>query len=176
MDTALQPPPKLSGTRRAARTQMFRNDKFPRAPGRAAKLAEKAATMRHARAQHGACLLIDCHSMPSIAGPGARPRIVIGDRHGRSAGPRLVDAAMRAVRSAGLSVARNHPYAGGHTLDRHGRPAFGRHALQIEIDRALYLDAAQREPGPGLAAIRRLLADIAEALLAELCSPALAAE
>jgi N-formylglutamate amidohydrolase len=135
-----------------------------------------ARALDEAMAVHGAAVLIDCHSMPSIVGPGARPRIVIGDRHGRSAGPRLVDAALRAVRGAGLSVARNHPYAGGHTLDRHGRPASGRHALQIEIDRALYLDAAQREPGPGLTAIRRLLADIAEALLAELCSPALAAE
>ena len=131
-------------------------------------------------AVHGLAVLIDCHSMPPIvgtgAGPDAGPRVVIGDRHGRSAGARFVGAATSAVRGAGVSVAHNHPYAGGHTLDRHGRPRAGRHAMQIEFDRTLYLDAALREPGAGLAAVQRLVATIADALLAEAQSQALAAE
>jgi len=131
-----------------------------------------------ALAVHGVAILLDCHSMPSIptsrAGPGQQ--IVIGDRHGRSAGARFVAVAARAARLAGLRVALNSPYAGGHTLDRHGRPKAGRHAIQIEIDRALYLDAAQRDPGVGLAEARRTLAAVAHAMIDEAQGQAIAAE
>jgi N-formylglutamate amidohydrolase len=131
-----------------------------------------------ALAVHGVAILLDCHSMPSIAGRGSNPgqQIVIGDRHGCSAGTRFVTVASRAARQAGLRVALNTPYAGGHTLDRHGKPKADRHAIQIELDRALYLDAAQRDPGAGLARARHTLASIAQALVDEAVGHAIAAE
>jgi len=136
------------------------------------------AALDEAHAAHGVAILLDCHSMPSIAGPapGLGPQIVIGDRHGRSAAARFVGVAARTARLTGLRVALNSPYAGGHTLDRHGRPKAGRHAMQIEIDRALYLDETQRDPGPGLAMARRTLASIAAALIDEAGGHAIAAE
>jgi N-formylglutamate amidohydrolase len=134
------------------------------------------AAMDAAYAAHGVAILIDCHSMPSLPGRGSVPQIVIGDRHGRSAESRYVTVASQIARQAGIVVARNQPYAGGHTLDRHGQPRRGRHAIQIEIDRALYLDAAQIGPGGGLTAMRRLVADIAMALEAQALGYPLAAE
>lgn len=129
-----------------------------------------------AQATHGIAILIDCHSMPALPGPGASPQIVVGDRHGRAAESRFVAAAIDAAKREGVRVARNHPYAGGHTLDLHGQPRLGRHAIQIEIDRSLYLDAAQREPAEGLSRARRLIATIAAALDAEARGYLLAAE
>ena len=135
-----------------------------------------ADALDEALAVHGVAILLDCHSMPSILGTGAGQQIVIGDRHGRSAGARFISAATRAAGVAGLRVALNSPYAGGHTLDRHGRPKAGRHAMQIEIDRALYLDKAQQHPGPGLGITRRMFASIAAALIDEAQGHAIAAE
>lgn len=135
--------------------------------------------LRAAQARFGASVLMDCHSMPPIDrrhGDPA-PRVVIGDRYGRSAGSLLVDRLIALVESEGLPVARNAPYAGGHTLERHGRPDKGMHAIQIEIDRSLYLDTAMRSPGPGLAATRALIARMAQALAEETgAGQALAAE
>ncbi len=93
------------------------------------------------RAIHGRALLIDCHSMPSVQ-PGRRnlPDIVLGDRFGSSCDPRLVNRLERAFRNHGLTVARNAPYAGGYTTRRYGRPKRGVHAIQIEINRGLYMD------------------------------------
>ena len=91
-------------------------------------------------------LLLDCHSMPP------RPEgihVILGDRHGTSAAPWLVDAAEAIVRRCGFTVARNVPYAGGHVVERHGRPENGIHALQIEIDRSTYCQRDLRTPGPG---------------------------
>jgi N-formylglutamate amidohydrolase len=116
------------------------------------------------RARHGQAVLIDLHSMPPVRawrGAGPAPLVVIGDRHGQSADSRLVAALEQEVRSTGLSVSRNHPYPGGYTLERHGRPAEGIHAVQIEIDRALYLDKAGQQPGPGLATVQNLVARLA---------------
>lgn len=138
--------------------------------------AALAEALDEAMAVHGIAVLIDCHSMPPLGGRGTVARIVIGDRHGRSADQRFVQRAMAVARAAALPVTRNHPYAGGYTLDRHGDPRHGRHALQIELDRSLYLDETQRVPGPGLPAMRRLLAQIAAALEDEAQRPALAAE
>ena len=91
---------------------------------------------------YGGAALIDLHSMPSlpITDDGPSAQIVIGDRFSRSAASRLSDAALGLARGAGLHTRLNHPYAGGYTLDRHGRPQRNVHAIQIEIDRALYLD------------------------------------
>jgi N-formylglutamate amidohydrolase len=118
-----------------------------------------------AREAFGLAILLDCHSMPPREG-GAEPRIVLGDRHGASIAPELMAAAEAAVTEAGFAVARNAPYAGGHITARHGRPGEGIHALQIEIDRSVYLDAALREPGPDFDRVARLIAAIARALAA----------
>jgi N-formylglutamate deformylase len=96
-----------------------------------------AALMEETRAHFGVAVLIDCHSMPSAL---SVPDIVLGDRYGASASPQLTARAEAAFVREGFSLARNTPYAGGHTTTLHGRVAAGCHALQIEINRALYLD------------------------------------
>jgi len=96
-----------------------------------------AALMEETRTQFGVAVLIDCHSMPSAL---SVPDIVLGDRYGASASPQLTARADAAFAREGFTVARNTPYAGGHTTTLHGRVADGCHALQIEINRALYLD------------------------------------
>lgn len=107
----------------------------------------------------GCALLIDCHSMPSPA-PGIPP-IVLGDAHGRSAGRWLSDAALAAVRGCGFGVRLNDPFAGGHIIERHGRPLEGIHALQMEIDRSAYLDQRMARPGPGFDRIALLIETLA---------------
>jgi N-formylglutamate amidohydrolase len=134
-----------------------------------------AQAMEEAVAVHGVAILIDCHSMPPLAGRGSAG-LVIGDRHGRSAESRFVTAAVDATKREGLTVSRNHPYAGGHTLDRHGMPRAGRHAIQIELDRSLYLDALLRTPSEGLVRARQVIAAIATALEYEAQGTLLAAE
>src|SRR3546814_16852185 len=64
----------------------------------------------------------------------------------------------------GIAVAQNHPYAGDHMVERHGRPMHGLYAIQVECDRSLYLDHAMDQPGPGLAAMQTVVAAIVNAL------------
>lgn len=95
----------------------------------------------HARFGHA--VLIDCHSMPAsirLGDGGVRPDFIIGDRFGASASSILVEHAIRLLTSLGYRVAHNKPYAGGFITEHYGRPARGLHALQIEINRGLYLD------------------------------------
>jgi N-formylglutamate amidohydrolase len=112
-------------------------------------LAETAGTF-------GCAVLIDCHSMPSIGGPMDEDRgrnradIVLGDRYGTSCAPALTLHVSAILRDLGYAVVRNNPYAGGHTTEHYGRPADGIHALQIEINRALYMDERRVSRGPGL--------------------------
>jgi N-formylglutamate amidohydrolase len=96
-----------------------------------------AGLMAETHARFGAAVLIDCHSMPSAL---SVPDIVLGDRYGASAAPLLTARAEAAFAREGFSVARNTPYAGGHTTVLYGKVASGCHALQVEINRALYLD------------------------------------
>ena len=111
---------------------------------------------------HGEALLIDCHSMPPRSN--GQADIVIGDLHGRSAAAWLSDAAAAIARGQGFRVARNDPYAGGAIIARHGRPADGIHAVQIEIDRATYLGRDLRTPGPGFDRVAGLLEALAREL------------
>ena len=99
--------------------------------------AALAGMVRETAARFGAAVVIDCHSMPSAA---TAPDIVLGDRYGTTASYALLQCAERALQSRGFTVARNVPYAGGYTTLMFGRPAHGVHALQIEVNRALYLD------------------------------------
>ncbi len=102
-----------------------------------------ATTCRH----FGACLVIDCHSMPS---PGAAPRavcdMVLGDAHGTACSPHATRRMEQALVSMGYSVRRNDPYAGGYITRHYGRPRDRVHALQLEISRALYMDEAAITP------------------------------
>lgn len=137
--------------------------------------AAVADALAAARARFGVAVLLDVHSMPPIAGIGAA-RIVIGDRFGRAAGARYVAVIEEIVRGHGLPVALNTPYPGGHILDRHGAPARGIHAIQLEIDRSIYLDTRLREPGPGFDATASLLRRIVDALTDEALPGSIAAE
>ena len=140
--------------------------------------AALADALAQARERFGAAVLLDCHSMPPRSPESGEPRIVFGDLHGTSARHDLAAAAVAAAGALGYSVGRNRPYAGGHVVGRHGAPGRGIHAIQIEIDRSLYLDAALTAPGPGFGATCRLLASVAAALEAALIgeSGAIAAE
>lgn len=97
-------------------------------------------------ARFGSCLVLDCHSMPSAALPRDRrrrpdrPDIVLGDRFATSCTRVLTDLADEFLSARGYRVTRNAPYAGGFCTTHYGRPATGLHALQIEINRALYMD------------------------------------
>ncbi len=123
---------------------------------------------------HGMVLLIDCHSMPRRNG---QAQVVFGDRHGGSAAPWLAEHAARIARSDGWSAALNDPYAGGHVIERHGRPERGVHALQIEIDRSCYLARDLGSPGPGFDRAARLIERLAFGLAQALAdADAIAAE
>ena len=133
------------------------------------------ALVQQAMDQFGTALLLDVHSMPPLPSTSGQqaPQIVIGDRFGRSAAPVLTEIACATAKQAGFRVALNAPYAGGHILDRHGRRDNGIHALQIEVDRQLYLDATLSEPGAGIDRIKALIAGIAAELSRALTNRAL---
>jgi len=122
--------------------------------------------MEAARRRHGTAILLDIHSMPPLLQDGTRtpPQIVVGDRFGRSASSVFTEIAGATCEAAGLRVACNAPYAGGHILDRHSAPANGLHAIQLEFDRRLYLDPNLRTAGEGLKDMARLLLQVAERL------------
>lgn len=125
-----------------------------------------AGILALARARHGSALLIDCHSMPSPTGV-RPPQIVLGDCHSRSSHPAIMAAIEDHFRRLGWRVARNSPYAGGHTTHRHGQPASGIHAVQIEIDRALYLDPHRLALHSGAGRVRAAFTGLVQRLLAD---------
>jgi len=121
------------------------------------------------RRMFGVAILIDCHSMPSTAAGEertARPDFVLGDRYGTSCTGRITEEAQSALEELGYSVRRNKPYAGGYITERYGNPARGMHALQIEINRALYIDEVTLERSPGFAQTKADLTALADALIA----------
>jgi len=103
----------------------------------------------------GCALLIDCHSMPPA--PDGVASVVIGDCRGRSASGWLSAEALRIVRDQGYEAALNDPFAGGHIIAQHSAPHRDVHALQLELDRTLYLDEALEAPGPGFDAAAELI-------------------
>jgi N-formylglutamate amidohydrolase len=115
----------------------------------------------------GCALLLDCHSMPPP--PEGVPPLVFGDCRGRSADSWIGREAMTIAAGLGFEAVLNDPFAGGHVTERHGAPALGVHALQIEIDRACYLDEKLEAPGPGfdktVALIDALASQLGSALL-----------
>ena len=122
-----------------------------------------------AHAAHGYAILIDWHSMPSAAGrsgPGQGADFVLGDRFGQACAAPVVELVERTLRGFGYKVVRNNPYAGGFTTEHYGRPANGVHALQVEIDRALYLDETTLEANKGYERLKQDL-DVLFAVLAK---------
>jgi N-formylglutamate amidohydrolase len=115
------------------------------------------------REAFGTAVVVDCHSMPSAA---AMPDIVLGDRYGASASPALMRHAELSFEACGFSVARNAPYAGGYTTHLYGRREQGVHALQIEVNRTLYLDEERIERGDGFARLRARLSEALRTLVA----------
>lgn len=116
--------------------------------------------------RYGVSLLIDAHSMPSMqrhrngANGSGLADFVLGDRNGTSCDPALVDAAESLLRKAGYRVARNQPYAGGYTTVIHGLPKERRHCLQIEVNRALYMNERDFERTAGFAQIRETVRNL----------------
>ena len=115
--------------------------------------------------EFGAAMLIDCHSMPSSTGPkDDRPRadVVLGDRYGTSCVALVSEVIETTLRQQGYAVSRNKPYAGGFITEHYGNPAAGLHAIQIEFNRALYMNERRFEHSAGfgrLAADLEMLAD-----------------
>ena len=122
------------------------------------------------KARFGYAVLIDCHSMPSIGGPmdddpgHDRADIVLGDRFGTSCAPSLTQLAEDTLVDLGYTVVRNNPYAGGYNTDHYGRPINAVHALQIEINRALYMDEERIIRGPSLPKVAQDMSKLIAAL------------
>lgn len=89
---------------------------------------------------------------------------MIGDHYGRSASGRFAELALSHIRMSGFTANLNYPYAGDYILRRHAKPAANIHALQLEVDRSLYLDAALREPTKAAARIARIVANLSQLL------------
>ena len=128
--------------------------------------AALAELIHDTREAFGSVILIDCHSMPHEAiqahtRPGQIcPDVVLGDRYGVAAGREVVERVEAAFAAAGLRVARNVPFAGAYISQAYGRPSSGIHVVQVEIDRALYMDESRVEPLPGFAAFQSRLSGV----------------
>jgi N-formylglutamate amidohydrolase len=122
------------------------------------------------RERFGGCILLDCHSMPSVGGPMDhdpgynRVDFVVGDCHGTSCSPRVSRTIERSLRDLGYHVTRNAPYSGGFVTRHYGRPEQGVHAVQLEINRGLYMDEVQVRRGPNLPALARDMECVVAAL------------
>ncbi len=103
----------------------------------------------------GKCILIDCHSMPSIGGPmdndrgNQRVDFILGNGYGETCPQALINFVDASLTELGYGVRRNHPYSGGFTTRHYGDPDNQVHALQIEINRAIYMDEVSITPKPG---------------------------
>ncbi|MEM8987722.1 MAG: N-formylglutamate amidohydrolase [Pseudomonadota bacterium] len=113
-----------------------------------------------AKTAFGGAIVIDCHSMPSCGGVGdgaggpSAADIVLGDRYGGACAAAVTDLAEQTLSGLGYRVARNAPYAGGYTTSHYGKPDKGVNALQIEINRGLYMDESAMRLLPGFANVR----------------------
>jgi N-formylglutamate amidohydrolase len=125
-----------------------------------------------AHTRHGQAVLVDCHSMPREAVDGAaragglRPNVVLGDRFGAAASGDVVDRIEASFVDAGFIVARNAPFAGAYITQAYGRPAQGQHAVQVEIDRSLYMNEQLIRPNGDFEAVqgalRRVIGQVAQ--------------
>jgi N-formylglutamate amidohydrolase len=117
----------------------------------------------------GTVVVVDCHSMPSIGvsrDEPRRPDVVIGDRYGTSCAPMLADMIEETMGRLGYSVGRNKPYAGGFITEHYGNPASGLHSVQLELNRAIYMDERRRERSARFSQVVKDFVILAEALAA----------
>jgi N-formylglutamate amidohydrolase len=115
----------------------------------------------------GTVMVVDCHSMPSIGvsrDEPRRPDLVIGDRYGTSCASLLPDRVEKTMRGLGYSVGRNKPYAGGFITEHYGNPASGLHAIQLELNRAIYMDERRRERSARFESVMADFVTLADAL------------
>lgn len=131
-----------------------------------------ADLIEETRSAFGEAILIDCHSMPHEAieahtRPGQpRPEVVLGDRYGATAGREVMERVEAAFAAAGLRVGRNAPFAGAYVAQAYGRPSRGVHVVQVEIDRALYMDEVRVEKLAGFGGFRDLIGGVVAELVA----------
>jgi N-formylglutamate deformylase len=119
------------------------------------------------RTRFGACLLIDCHSMPSAAGRNhARPDVVLGDVHGTSCAAAVTEFAQSTLGRLGLNVRRNDPYAGGYITRHYGRPQTGVQVIQIELARGLYMNERNFTRSAAFADFRMTIREFLSAMIA----------
>ena len=116
----------------------------------------------------GLAVLVDCHSMPSGNGQDERSRtdMVIGDRYGTSCAAVITDVLEHELARRGYAVVRNKPYAGGFITEHYGNPASGIHAVQIEINRSIYMDERRYERTTRFEKLRQDLLAVARSLAA----------
>ncbi|MEP1329068.1 MULTISPECIES: N-formylglutamate amidohydrolase [Rhodobacterales] len=123
--------------------------------------------LQQAQVRFGQSVLIDCHSMPHEAvasmpaRPGLPPEVVLGDRFGSSASAGVMDRVEAAFVRSGLRVVRNAPFAGAYITQSYGRPSRRQHAIQVEIDRALYMDEKTVRPNADFDRVKALLSGVA---------------
>ena len=134
--------------------------------------AAVAAAIDAAHTRHGYSIHVNCHSMPAVGAshatefPGlVHADFVVGDRDGTSADAGLSRKVCDHLTSLGYSVSYNHPYKGVELVRRYGDPAHGRHSLQLEINRKLYMDEHSLEPNEGFEPLKRSLRSLVELLL-----------
>ena len=123
--------------------------------------------INRAQQMFGTAVLVDCHSMPSVGlsrDEPRRPDVVIGDRYGTSCAQLLSDRIEETMSRLGYSVGRNKPYAGGFITEHYGNPASGMHTVQLELNRAVYMDERRCERGPRFARVAVDFAILADAL------------
>jgi N-formylglutamate amidohydrolase len=128
-----------------------------------------AGLLQDTRALFGRAVLIDCHSMPSASADqsaGQRPHFVLGDRFGVSCDPRLTRFVRDRLMDFGYTVQLNRPYAGGFITEHYGKPAAGIEALQIEINRGLYLNEATLQKTAGFETLQQALTNLVSDLIA----------
>ena len=131
--------------------------------------AAVAQAIDAAHTRHGHSIHINCHSMPAVAAshatdfPGlAHADFVVGDRDGSTAHPRLSALICERLRFWGYHVSYNHPYKGVELVRRYGDPAHGRHSIQLEINRRLYMDETTLELNKGFEPLRARLRNLVE--------------
>lgn len=132
--------------------------------------AALAELLDRTRQRFGMAFLVDCHSMPSQDADraGSWCDFVLGDRFGTSCSPEVTHAVESLLKGLGYKVALNKPYAGGFITEYYGRPDRGIHALQLEIDRSLYMNEATFERLPAFASLQRDIARLTQMIISDL--------
>jgi N-formylglutamate amidohydrolase len=113
---------------------------------------------------NGLALLLDCHSMPGAASGEPSCDIILGDRFGASCAPAFMSEALSFLRASGLKVGRNDPYAGGYTTRRHGQVHLQHHALQIEVNRSIYMVEGAMTLRPSFSGVRDIMSNLVSRL------------